>query len=61
MPDADEVRREGNEAWPSVTIFSDGSYRIESGGRVGVGPDHETARRDLDRQPRTEERSVLAR
>lgn len=48
MRDADEARREGTESWPSVTIFSDGSYRIESGGRVGVGPDPETAWQDLN-------------
>ena len=34
-----------------MTIFPDGWYRIERGGRVGVGPDAETAIRDLERQP----------
>jgi hypothetical protein len=35
----------------SVTIFPDGWYRIERGGRVGVGPDAESAIRDLEGQP----------
>jgi hypothetical protein len=43
---ADEV---GSQ--PSVTIFPDGWYRIERGGRVGVGPDAEAAIRDLEAQP----------
>jgi hypothetical protein len=36
--------------WPTVTILPDGWYRVEVGGRVGVGPDAESALRDLDGQ-----------
>jgi hypothetical protein len=51
MRQTDEARADEVRSWPSVTIFPDGSYRIEWGGRVGVGPDAESAIRDLERQP----------
>jgi hypothetical protein len=51
MRDWNEVCVEEIGSRPSVTIFQDGWYRIERGGRVGVGPDAETAIRDLERQP----------
>jgi hypothetical protein len=53
--------------WPTVTIDPDGWYRVEIGGRVGVGPDAEAAIRDLEGQPpvceaaRTTEGEVVGR
>ena len=51
MCQPDEACVEQTVSRSSVTIFADGSYRIEQDGRVGVGPDVETAIRDLERQP----------
>jgi hypothetical protein len=49
MSHADDVHL--GPVWPTVTIFPDGWYRVEIGGRIGVGPDAESAIRDLEGQP----------